>query len=61
MPDFPLGAFLAGLPWVAAGLAVLLAGTFAVAVRQSRHCVIDTVWGLGFVVAAGISWLLSAA
>ncbi|XAS65104.1 DUF1295 domain-containing protein [Micrococcaceae bacterium Sec5.8] len=60
MPDFPLGAFLAGLPWVAAGLAVLLAGTFAVAVRQSRHCVIDTVWGLGFVVAAGISWLLSA-
>ncbi len=34
--------------------------TFAVAVRQSRHSVIDTVWGLGFVVVAGISWLLSA-
>ena len=32
----------------------------AVAVRQSRHSVIDTVWGLGFVVAAVISWFLSA-
>ncbi len=60
MPDFPLGAFLASLPWVAAGLVVLLAGTFAVAVRQSRHSVIDTVWGLGFVVVAAISWFLSA-
>jgi steroid 5-alpha reductase family enzyme len=59
MPAFPLDAFLAGLPWAAAGLAVLLAGTFAVAVRQNRHSVIDTVWGLGFVVVAGISWLLS--
>ena len=57
---FPLGAFLASLPWVAAGLAVLLAVTFAVAVRQSRHSVIDTVWGLGFVVVAAISWFLSA-
>ena len=39
---------------------VLLALTFAVAVRQNRHSVIDTVWGLGFVVVAGISWVLSA-
>ena len=60
MPDFPLGAFLASLPWTAAGLALLLALTFAVAVRQSRHSVMDTVWGLGFVVVAAISWLLSA-
>jgi steroid 5-alpha reductase family enzyme len=60
MPAFPLDAFLSSLPWAAAGLAVLLAGTFAVAVRQNRHSVIDTVWGLGFVVVAAISWLLSA-
>ncbi|MGY2743111.1 DUF1295 domain-containing protein [Arthrobacter sp. UYCu723] len=60
MPAFPLDAFLASLPWVAAGLVVLLAVTFAIAVRQSRHSVIDTVWGLGFVVVAAISWLLSA-
>ena len=39
---------------------MLLAVTFAVAVRQSRHSVIDTVWGLGFVVVAAISWFLSA-
>lgn len=60
MPDFPLAAFLSSLPWVAAGLVLLLAGTFAIAVRQSRHSVIDTVWGLGFVVVAAVSWLLSA-
>lgn len=60
MPAFPLAAFLASLPWVAAGLVVLLAATFAIAVRQSRHSVIDTVWGLGFVVVSAISWLLSA-
>ena len=60
MPAFPLDAFLASLPWVALGLVALLAVTFAVAVRQSRHSVIDTVWGLGFVVAAAVSWLLSA-
>lgn len=60
MPPFPLDAFLASLPWVIAGLVVLLALTFAVAVRQNRHSVIDTVWGLGFVVVAGISWALSA-
>ncbi len=39
---------------------VLLAVTYTVAVRQSRHSVIDTVWGLGFVVVAAISWFLSA-
>ena len=60
MPPFPLDAFLASLPWVIAGLVVLLAVTFSVAVRQNRHSLMDTVWGLGFVVAAGISWLLSA-
>jgi steroid 5-alpha reductase family enzyme len=60
MPQFPFGAFLASLPWVAAALAVLLALTFGVAVRQGRHSVMDTVWGPGFVVVAALSWLLSA-
>jgi len=60
MPPFPLDAFLASLPWVIAGIAALLALTFAVAVRQHRHSVIDTVWGLGFVVVAAVSWVLSA-
>ncbi|MFE4228388.1 DUF1295 domain-containing protein [Arthrobacter sp. NPDC056886] len=60
MPPFPLDAFLASLAWVITGLVILLAVTFAVAVRRNRHSVIDTVWGLGFVVVAGVSWLLSA-
>lgn len=58
--DFPLAAFLAGLPWAAAGIVALLAVTFAVAVRQRRHSVMDVVWGPGFVVVAAVSWLLSA-
>lgn len=60
MPVFPLEAFLSSLGWVAAGLGALLALTFGVAVRQNRHSVMDTVWGIGFVVVATISWLLSA-
>ncbi len=60
MPQFPLEAFLAALPWVAAGIAALLAVTFAVAVRKKHHSVMDTVWGLGFVVVGAVSWLLSA-
>jgi steroid 5-alpha reductase family enzyme len=60
MLQFPIGAFLASLPWAAAALIVLLALTFVVAVRQRRHSVMDTVWGIGFVVVAGLSWLLSA-
>jgi steroid 5-alpha reductase family enzyme len=60
MPRFPLDAFLASLPWVAAALAVLLALTFAAAVRHGRHSVMDTVWGLSFVLVAAVSWLLSA-
>ncbi len=60
MPQFPLEAFLAALPWVAAGIAVLLAVTFAVAVRKKHHSVMDAAWGLGFVVVAVVSYLLSA-
>ena len=61
MPDFPLGG-LPGQPAVGRGRdsRPCWPCTFAVAVRQSRHSVIDTVWGLGFVVVAAISWFLSA-
>ena len=57
---FPLDAFLAGLPWTALAVVVVLAVTFAVAVRQGRHSVMDVAWGPGFVVVAAVSWLLSA-
>ncbi len=60
MPQFPLDAFLGSLPWVAGGILALLAVTFAFGVRRGRHSVIDTVWGLGFVVAGSVSFVLSA-
>ena len=59
MPPFPLAAFLASLPWVIAGIVALLALTSPWP-SQHRHSVMDIVWGLGFVVVAGISWVLSA-
>ncbi|MBT1002612.1 DUF1295 domain-containing protein [Paenarthrobacter sp. DKR-5] len=60
MPFFNFGAFAASLPWTAAALLVLLAATFALGVAQRRHSVIDTAWGLGFVVVAVVSWMLSS-
>lgn len=60
MAAFPLAAFLASLPWTALSLLVLLGATFAVGVAQRRHSVIDTAWGLGFVVIAVVSFGLSS-
>lgn len=48
------------LPWTALAVALVLAITFAVAVRQDRHSVMDVAWGPGFVVVAAVSWFLSA-
>lgn len=60
MPDFPFLSFLGGFGWAALGVVVLLAATFAVAQVQKRHSVIDTAWGLGFVVIAAITFVTSA-
>jgi steroid 5-alpha reductase family enzyme len=54
--DFPTSAFAAALPWAAGGELVLLAATFAVATRARRHGVIDTTWGLLFVVDAAAAF-----
>lgn len=59
MPAFPLSEFLAGLGLSVLGVVVLLAGVFAVAIARKRHAVIDTAWGLGFVLIAGITFLAS--
>lgn len=59
LPGFPLAEFLASLPWTAAAVAAVLAATFAVAVAQRRHSVMDVAWGPGFVAVAAVSWLLS--
>ncbi|TSE16408.1 DUF1295 domain-containing protein [Arthrobacter sp. KBS0703] len=60
MSPFPLEAFLAGLPWTALSVIVVLGVTFAVAVAQGRHSVMDVAWGPGFVAVAAVSFALSA-
>lgn len=58
--DFDLVKFLVSLPVTALALVALLAVTFAVAVKQRRHVVMDVAWGLGFVTVACVSFALSA-
>ena len=57
---FPTAAFLAALPLVLVALAVLIVGTWFVGRRLRRFAVIDVVWGVGFVVAAAVAYVLSA-
>jgi len=57
---FPWPEFVASLPWTALTVVLVLAVTFAVAVRQDRHSVMDVAWGPGFVAVAAVSWFLSA-
>jgi steroid 5-alpha reductase family enzyme len=59
LPGFPVSEFLASLPWTAVAVAGVLAATFAMAVAQRRHSVMDVAWGPGFVAVAAVSWLLS--
>ena len=60
MTAFPLDRFLASLPWTAGAVLVVLAVTFAVAVAQRRHSVMDVAWGPGFVAVAAVSFALSS-
>ena len=46
---------------VTAGLvAVLMLATFLYAMRTRVHAIMDTIWPLGFVLIAGVSFVLSA-
>ncbi len=60
MHDFASTPFLEGLPVTLAAVAVLMATTFAIALVRGKHSVIDVTWGLGFVVIAVLSALLSS-
>ncbi|HJW01027.1 MAG TPA: DUF1295 domain-containing protein, partial [Arthrobacter sp.] len=60
MSPFPWTEFAASLLWAALAVALVLAVTFAVAVRQGRHSVMDVAWGPGFVAVSAVSWFLSA-
>lgn len=57
---FPTAAWLAALPWVLVALAALIVATWLVGRRLRRFAIIDVVWGLGFVVAAAVTFVASA-
>jgi steroid 5-alpha reductase family enzyme len=59
MTAFPLGSFLGAVPYTLLAVVVVLGGTFAVAVRQRRHAVVDVAWGLGFAAIAVAAFLAS--
>ena len=59
MTSFPLGAFLGAVPYTLLAVAVVLGTTFAVAVRQRKHAVVDVAWGLGFAAIAVAAFLAS--
>lgn len=48
------------MPWVLLGIVLLLTTTWLIGRAQQRHVVMDVSWGLGFVVVATISYVLSA-
>lgn len=60
MSNFPLPEFMVGFVWSVVAVVVVLVITYAVAVRQGRHSVMDIAWGLGFVVIAATSFISSA-
>jgi steroid 5-alpha reductase family enzyme len=53
-------ALLVNLAVTAAAVAALMLATFLYAMRTRVHAIMDTVWGLGFVLIALVSFLLSS-
>lgn len=58
--SFSGGAFALNLLWSALGVLLVLAITYAVALKQKRHGVIDVAWAMGFVAVAVVSFFASA-
>jgi steroid 5-alpha reductase family enzyme len=54
------GPLLVNLAVTAGLVAVLMLATFGYAMRTRVHAIMDTIWPLGFVLIAGVSFLLSA-
>ena len=54
------GPLLVNLGVTAVTVAVLMLATFVYAMRTRVHAIMDTVWALGFVIIALVSFLLSA-
>jgi steroid 5-alpha reductase family enzyme len=56
----PLGPFGVTLLATAVALLVMMAVTFAVALKVGRHSVVDSAWGIGIALTAVVSLLASA-
>ena len=60
MSGIPAGPFGLILLLTAAALLVMMAVTFAVALKSGKHSVVDTAWGIGIALTALVSLLASA-
>jgi steroid 5-alpha reductase family enzyme len=60
MSDVAWGALGVNLVVTAGVVVLLMAVTFAYAMRTGVHAIMDTVWALGFVVIAAVSFTLSS-
>ena len=60
MSGIPAGPFGHILITTAAALLIMMAVTFAVALKVGRHSVVDTAWGIGIALTALVSLLVSA-
>ena len=52
MSGLPVGPFIVTLLATAAALLVMMAVTFAVALKAGKHSVVDTAWGIGIALVA---------
>jgi steroid 5-alpha reductase family enzyme len=55
----PAGPFAVTLACTAAALLVMMAVTFAVALKVGKHSVVDTAWGIGIAVVATVALVSS--
>ena len=58
MSGLPAGPFFVTLACTAAALLVMMAVTFAVALKVGKHSVVDTAWGIGIAIVATVVKLI---
>lgn len=60
MNGFPWGAFAVNLAGAAVAALTVMLATFAAAVRNGVHRIVDVAWGLAFTAVAALTYALSA-
>lgn len=59
MSGLPAGPFFVTLGCTAAGLLVMMAVTFGIALKAGKHSVVDTAWGVGIALTALVALVSS--